>query len=115
MIDQVIEGLDLFHKKMVDLCEVVRVNQQRISELESNKPTQMSERNSEWISVEDRLPEVVTFVIVCAFNNEIRSAWLSEGEFDERVWYTSEDYKSGYYKLDDVSHWMPLPEPPEDR
>lgn len=56
---------------------------------------------SEWISVEDRLPD---------YDNQITNYLTIDGEgeidvcyFDENVWY-------GWQ----VTHWMPLPEPPEE-
>lgn len=58
----------------------------------------------EWISVEDRLPGT----------NELVLAWSEHNE-DMSI---AEHYKDGIFLVctnvfDKVSHWMPLPEPPE--
>ena len=60
---------------------------------------------SEWISVDDRLPEVGVTVIVeggC-------------GYYSDNVWWTlmgDNAHKLIQWK---VTHWMPLPAPPEDK
>ena len=51
----------------------------------------------EWISVKDRLPDVGKFVLIY---NEINGVCL---DYHDGVTF-------GYY---DVTHWMPLPEPPK--
>lgn len=75
---------------------------------------------NEWVSVEERLPEKRGECIVCA---------CDEGEpIDERIWGDTvvicADYYDGtfawyegsteYDISDIVTHWMPLPAPPED-
>ena len=51
----------------------------------------------EWISVTERLPDVGKFVLIY---NEINGVCL---DYHDGVTF-------GYY---DVTHWMPLPEPPK--
>ena len=76
---------------------------------------------AEWISVKDRLPEEDTPVLIYAPNTggiwmagycgeyrvmqvQVRPAyWESYGSYDECM----------EFKPQDVTHWMPLPEPPE--
>jgi hypothetical protein len=57
-----------------------------------------------WISVKDRLPENENEYIVCGINvttlNYINGEWFSD------VFNTVIDKKL-------ITHWMPLPEPPE--
>lgn len=73
---------------------------------------------SDWISVEERLPDNVGEYIVCAINGisqydeRIRYrkiVTLAKYAFDEWIWYENgnEWDISGI-----VTHWMPLPEPP---
>lgn len=60
--------------------------------------------NNQWISVEDRLPEkhgvwVLVFdglYVWIAYRNHVLDTWIVEG---------------GSVRA--VTHWMPLPEPPE--
>ena len=76
---------------------------------------------NEWVSVEERLPEKHNEYIVCA---------CDEGEpIDERIWgdtvVVCADYYDGaftwhegnteYDISDIVTHWMPLPAPPDRR
>ena len=76
---------------------------------------------NEWVSVEERLPEKNSEYIVCA---------CDEGEpIDERIWSDTvvvcADYYDGaftwyegnteYDISDIVTHWMPLPAPPDRR
>lgn len=58
---------------------------------------------SEWISVQDRLPEIDTTVLICTERGEIFSSWASnEGVF----WFYGEEEGNR------VTHWQPLPLPP---
>ena len=65
---------------------------------------------AEWISVKDRLPEkdgyylVVTYGVISIeeFSKE-KLAWLG---YD---WDNAE-----VYEMIGITHWMPLPEPPEE-
>lgn len=79
------------------------------------------ERNAQWISVKDRLPDEGTEALIyaaakangCAKGDRVTIAkwdrtyfmWNSFGELRWHVWqYFDYDYE--------VTHWMPLPEPP---
>ena len=93
--------------------------------LETKQAT--SDKASEWISVEERLPEKPLSCIVYRrpfnwFDYCVSFAAFDpcyRGEFGnpmngKAVWY---DYDSEYgdYKLSNITHWMPLPEPPKER
>ena len=54
----------------------------------------------QWISVEDRLPEDDVQVLACTKHGKAFSAHCERGR-----WRVSGSVK--------VTHWMPLPEPPE--
>ncbi len=65
---------------------------------------------NEWISVKDRLPEKNGRYIttVCKYKDEIDvfDLWYEDDD-----WYIDEgDYMYEY----EVTHWMPLPEPPKE-
>lgn len=69
---------------------------------------------SEWISVKDRLPDDDELVLVYTKDNVmsvcplvIANAFANLKNL--KVW---ED-NNGYY-VSDVTHWMPLPEPPKE-
>lgn len=74
---------------------------------------------SEWISVKDRLPEksqeVIVFCRTPGLNDFVNTVYYS-AKFQEFNWcdFMGDPPKSekGYR---DVTHWMPLPEPPEEK
>jgi hypothetical protein len=60
-----------------------------------------------WISVDDRLPENDAKVLVCDTREDYVSSWVYFGDglwFGEEVVWTTKD----------ITHWMPLPEPPKE-
>ena len=75
----------------------------------------------QWISVDDRLPEENEIVMVhinigWALGHMYRGAFMSEGKwwFNEYGTLLDVDFyevSDGGYD-DDITHWMPLPEPP---
>lgn len=67
-----------------------------------------------WISVKDRLPKPNEAVIVCLYDKEIEFgyrtiAWLNTCG---AVWDSNDEGINLEYK---VTHWMPLPTPPEEK
>ena len=64
-----------------------------------------------WISVEDRLPEIGEAVLViCRFGKMIVSE-LDGYWGKERLFWT---YPNWVEEQIEVTHWMPLPEPPKE-
>ena len=62
----------------------------------------------EWISIQDRLPDDMQEVIVYSVDGGVESGvYYSEGCFD----YYDVSNRS---ILVNVTHWMPLPNPPQD-
>lgn len=59
---------------------------------------------SEWISVEERLPEPKKWVLV--FTRHMHHPVVC---FYEDVWY----FLGGFFSKGQVTHWMPLPSAPE--
>ena len=67
---------------------------------------------SKWISVEEELPELHQRVLT----------WTTDADDEFFVWmahWNGEGKNEGFiatngYRDKDVTHWMPLPEPPED-
>ena len=65
-----------------------------------------------WIPVTERLPEVDQPVMICAFGKSVGEGVYRGHDGFHHVWkmYTS----SGTYWDDEVTHWMPLPQPPKE-
>ena len=60
---------------------------------------------SGWVSVKDRLPDDTKQKIV------FHKRGVSFAYFSGNYWWSS---IGGRHSLDTVTHWMPLPEPPEE-
>lgn len=87
---------------------------------------------SEWISVKERLPEDDTAVLIYTNETEVYGRHREKQKiyhniyaaiYDGDRWYTYWCWGSKYiYKTNEespndtveVTHWMPLPEPPEE-
>lgn len=66
---------------------------------------------SEWISVEERLPEQSVEVLVYDFVDSMDVMFLEVDDDGYRFWADDNGYE---YSIHDVTHWMPLPEPPKE-
>ena len=67
----------------------------------------------QWISVEDRLPEEQKEVLIYLpeYDSVEMASLFTIPSMNLREWVQNEDA----YMLDEVSYWMPMPEPPEKR
>ena len=63
----------------------------------------------EWISVKDRLPEINIGVLVYTprFKNTFEVFYKGDGKWEIA------SYRGGEILNDEVTHWMPLPQPPK--
>ncbi len=76
-----------------------------------------------WISVEDRLPESDDAVLICqagaaneysypyTFEDSIEVAFFSHPKWFLEDW-DDDRFGKDDFLLEGVTHWMPLPEPP---
>ena len=82
---------------------------------------------SDWISVNDRLPEKGKWYLICSDCNRphekvVTMAFLDSvingNDLIDPLWLTHNDYYRNITGQNDewekVTHWMPLPEPPEN-
>ena len=70
---------------------------------------------SEWIDVKDRLPEKFTSVL-CHCKSTCREGECATiGSFDNGFWFLQDGVgrQSFPHHYWEVTHWMPLPEPPK--
>jgi len=65
-----------------------------------------------WISVENRLPEFGKSILV--YNKGVEHSSVRMAFMTSRGFYDAYECGCGI-KLDNVTHWMPLPKPPEDK
>ena len=91
-------GVCIYHHSLgyKNMCRVIteRDGSKKVSE---NNITKVSD----WIQCSERMPEHGDMVLV--FNgNSIEIDALATGEFDFECW------------CDSITHWMPLPAPPQD-
>lgn len=76
-----------------------------------------SKKLDSWISVKERLPEEgIEVLIFGKVLNDISKVLGVRARFrgDQEWKYTWESEDIHVYKQDDVTHWMPLPEPPKE-
>lgn len=64
----------------------------------------------EWVSVKDRLPDTVIIVLTCTSGGIVDTAWRTEMSDPPGAWDSFSGRRG--FNLDDITHWMPLPEPP---
>lgn len=90
-----------------------------------NDVIEIVKQHSEWISVDERLPDSDCYVIVyCDGGNVTKSFFTTDREYlrlSRNSRYTRKAYgkNSGYFAIshDDgykVTHWMPIPNPPSE-
>ena len=69
----------------------------------------------EWISVKDRLPDTAERVLVCkTWRGRVYKpeyGYYQDFPNQKGCWYVLTEY--GYYPQREVTHWMPLPQPPK--
>lgn len=64
-----------------------------------------TEKENRWISVKDRLPEEEGKYLICCSDG-----YQTTAEYENKTWLV---YTGRYEEIEDVTHWMPLPEPPK--
>ncbi len=117
---EVLGGFDIWHKPMKE-CWMPEAVERLADHLIANGVTVQK-----WIPVTERLPEQDGKYLVCKnlFGDVyIKTVWFAKDarkvdKFDFRcrwknVWYDY-DNEWGHYEVGAVTHWMPLPEPPEE-
>ena len=71
----------------------------------------MEREKKQWISVEDRLPERIGYTIVLLDDRQLRHRRVSFAKYQNVSKRWELTGRRSYWR---VTHWMPLPEPPEE-
>ena len=81
------------------------------------------EKENKWISVKDKLPELTmeskygfglqSIPVLCIDSKGRHDECFLENEFEDpdKTWFCLTD--GSFETINNVTHWMPLPEPPE--
>ena len=106
-----------------DALDYIQQLENHIGEL-TEKVAQLEAAQPKWISVEERLPEPNTTVLLIAHGWEPQLVYIGKLEKveSEKSWLTGlvskasewTVYGFSYLKEPIVTHWMPLPEPPKE-
>lgn len=69
-----------------------------------------------WISVKDRLPPDCESVMIWSKGMTPITAWLAYDKGEVPRYYQINDWDESdqILSLKDITHWMPLPEPPKE-
>ena len=67
---------------------------------------------SEWRRMEDGWPAIEDYVIIALFNGAVEVGYIQKGPTG--AYFFSEAYGDDFLvNSEGVTHWMPLPKPPE--
>ncbi len=67
----------------------------------------------EWINVKDKLPTHGVFVLITLAKREYYFKYIRIAQRFENSWFNESGQNCIVGKVD-VTHWMPLPEPPTE-
>ena len=92
----------------VDTCEPI-LDMEKMVDVNSS---------SGWISVKEQLPEQDVAVLTCGqvFNNFPEVIGVGRRYNGDQEWKHTWECEDGFiYQEDAITHWMPLPKPPEEK
>ena len=96
-------------EKLVELIESARYWGSNTSEEIADHLISNGVTVQEWVSVKDRLPEAGEYVVCIAKRNPFSMFMPMVARIEKNGWVNpiTEQY------ISEVTHWMPLPEPPK--
>lgn len=101
---EVIENFELWENRVLHQSDVIELLVGALKDALDERDAALA-KVPKWISVKDRLPEEKECVFVHYVDGWMTKAFMLGGK-----WYTI----SGETSWLSVTHWMPLPEPPEE-
>jgi len=105
ILEQWLIDREQFYKSLIKVNPAVY--KALVSELETIRITKVSKLTPPWIKVTDRVPDTSIDVLVTD-QDRIKISYHLTSEVNPNVW---EDICSKFK----VTHWMPLPEQPENK
>lgn len=94
-----------FYKSLLEFAKTkLEEYQKEFNELQDSDIS-IIDNNSNWISVDDKLPEDGEYVLIQDYDGEIHMAWLGDND-----WVAV----SGIYdrfEFEEIPYWQPLPKP----
>ena len=72
------------------------------------------ETTAGWIDVNEKLPNSDTFILVCLLGKFLKASYFFKNSDGSNNFSTDYDVWDCIY-TDYVTHWMPLPEPPNSK
>ena len=96
-------------EKLVELIESARYCGSNTSEEIADNLLDNGVTVQEWISVDDRLPETGRYVVCIAKRNPFSRFMPMVARIEKNGWVNpiTEQY------ISEVTHWMPMPQPPK--
>lgn len=79
-------------------------------EIISDIAIRYNELCNEWVSVDERLPEIGIGIILHLDSGYIGTGYRSKSENNYNIWYLFQEDLN--FENDKLTHWMPLPTPP---
>ena len=97
-------------EKLVELIESARYRGSNTSEEIADNLLDSGVTVQEWVDVKDRLPEAGGYVVCIAKRNPFSRFMPMVARIEKNGWVNpiTEQY------ISEVTHWMPLPEPPKE-
>lgn len=113
-----IQQLENENAKLLKMLDVVSNRAARIEGTALHAVDQMAEKIPRWISVKERLPDgevlAANFAPGTYGYKEYLIGYVSVVKCTEPDWEKDKCYATNDFEiLNNVTHWMPLPEPPE--
>lgn len=93
------------HRDGYDCTNRIAADVLKYIEILEDYNREIFEKMPKWVSVKERLPQ--SGLYLCCLNGGFRTI----RHFDGEQW---EDAEGGAYATWVVTHWMPLPQPPEE-
>ena len=102
-IDKILEALKRSFLYQIN-CELTEKQSKTLLEHIDDLRFAVNENKQRWIPVSERLPELFTIVLVCDCDGGMETDW---------IWNNKDGISRFMNSFKTVTHWMPLPEPPE--